>query len=98
LTQNFFIILILVYTNIGERALVTKEARTANVIACGTVECLVLDRNSFQLLLADVQDDINGEMKTREAKDAIRRNSEEGVQINIYICMFACTPYVSIHI
>ena len=62
----------------GERALVTKEARTANVIACGTVECLVLDRDSFQLLLLDVHDDISGEMQVREASDAKRRGSDDG--------------------
>ena len=62
----------------GERALVMKEARTANVIACGTVECLVLDRESFQLLLLDVHDDISGEMQVREASDAKRRGSDDG--------------------
>ena len=61
----------------GERALVTKEARTANVIACGTVECLVLDRDSFETLLLDVHDDISGEMLVREASDAKRRGSDE---------------------
>lgn len=62
----------------GERALVTKEARTANVVACGTVECLVLDRESFQLLLLDVHDDISGEMLVREKSDAKRRGSDDG--------------------
>ena len=61
----------------GERALVMQEARTANVIACGTVECLVLDRDSFQMLLLDVHDDISGEMQVREACDAKRRGSDE---------------------
>ena len=40
-TQEFF----------GERALITDETRKANVIACGPVECLVLERSSFQSLL-----------------------------------------------
>ena len=43
----------------GEKALITNEPRKANVIACGPVECLVLDRSSFQTLLAEVQDDLN---------------------------------------
>jgi CRP-like cAMP-binding protein len=60
----------------GERALVTNEKRTANVIACGTVECLVLDRNSFQILLLDVQDDITEEIKTRDCLDSKRRGSD----------------------
>jgi hypothetical protein len=58
--------------------------------------CIVLDRASFQLLLADVQEDINGEMNAREAKDARRRFSEEGMYLYVYlmdICMtiFTCT-------
>ena len=67
----------------GERALVMQEARTANVIACGTVECLVLDRESFEMLLLDVHDDISGEMQVREACDAKRRGSDDsGCLIN----------------
>lgn len=50
----------------GERALITNEVRKANVIACGNVECLVLDRTSFQSLLTEVQEDIVGEMDRRE--------------------------------
>jgi predicted lipoprotein with Yx(FWY)xxD motif len=47
--------------------------------------CIVLDRASFQLLLADVQEDINGEMNAREAKDARRRFSEEGMYLYVYL-------------
>jgi CRP-like cAMP-binding protein len=50
----------------GERALVTNETRAANIIACGPVECLVLDRTSFQLLLDDLKGDIAEEMVARE--------------------------------
>ena len=50
----------------GERALVTNEVRAANIIACGPVECLVLDRTSFQVLLADLKSDITDEMVARE--------------------------------
>lgn len=50
----------------GERALITNEARKANVIACGAVECLVLERSSFQSLLADVQDDIVNVINQRD--------------------------------
>lgn len=42
----------------GERALITNEVRKANVIACGPVECLVLERSNFQALLADVHEDL----------------------------------------
>ncbi len=42
----------------GERALITNEVRKANVIACGPVECLVLERSNFQALLTDVKDDL----------------------------------------
>ena len=54
----------------GERALVTNEARDADVIACGTVECLVLDRKSFQVLMTDLKDDITGEMQSRKRSEA----------------------------
>lgn len=53
----------------GERALITNEARKANVIACGPVECLVLERSSFQSLLADVQDDLVNVITKREVVD-----------------------------
>lgn len=52
----------------GERALITNEVRKANVIACGPVECLVLERSSFQSLLTDVQSDLLNEMTKREEK------------------------------
>lgn len=51
----------------GERALITNEPRKANVIACGPVECLVLERKNFQALLSDVQEDLKHEMTRREA-------------------------------
>ena len=60
----------------GERALVTNETRDADVIACGTVECLVLDRKSFQVLMADLKDDITGEMQSRKAVDNQRSEAE----------------------
>lgn len=50
----------------GERALITNEVRKANVIACGHVECLVLERSSFQSLLQEVQTDLVSEMSKRE--------------------------------
>jgi cGMP-dependent protein kinase len=50
----------------GERALITNEARKANVIACGPVECLVLERKNFQALLSDVQEDLKTEINRRE--------------------------------
>jgi cGMP-dependent protein kinase len=50
----------------GERALLTSEPRTANIIAVGSVECLVLERTSFQTLLTDVQDELTSQSKRRE--------------------------------
>lgn len=62
----------------GERALITNEARKANVIACGPVECLVLERSSFQSLLTDVQEDLIDIMTRRDAsKEAPAPAQEE---------------------
>jgi len=52
----------------GERALITNEQRKANVIACGPVECLVLERSSFQSLLSEVQNDLVDVMTNRDTK------------------------------
>jgi cGMP-dependent protein kinase len=67
----------------GERALVTNEVRKANVIAVGQVECLVLDRSSFQLLLTEVHDDIAEVIEERErrsssihSRDSLTRGGE----------------------
>jgi len=65
----------------GERALITNEARKANVIACGAVECLVLERTSFQALLADVQDDIVSAMSARETTTEVPKE-EDIVDLN----------------
>ena len=61
----------------GERALITNETRKANVIACGTVECLVLERQSFQDLLNEVQDDIKDAMSRRERSREDKAKEEE---------------------
>ena len=53
----------------GERALLTSEPRTANIVACGNVECLVLERTSFQTLLTDVQEELTVEAETRQNKN-----------------------------
>lgn len=55
----------------GERALITNETRKANVIASGHVECLVLERSSFQSLLTEVQDDIVNEMTKRDVSKTV---------------------------
>lgn len=69
----------------GERALITNEARKANVIACGAVECLVLERSSFQSLLSDVQDDLVDVMSKREVSskggDDAAKDTEEEVDL-----------------
>ncbi len=65
-TQEFF----------GERALITNETRKANVIACGTVECLVLERQSFQDLLNEIQEDIVDTMSRRDRDEEERLAKE----------------------
>lgn len=55
----------------GERALITNDVRKANVIACGPVECLVLERSNFLALLNDVQDDMKDEITRRETAGPI---------------------------
>ena len=51
----------------GERALITNEERKANVIACGNVECLVLERSAFffESLLSEIQEDLVQEITRR---------------------------------
>ena len=61
----------------GERALVSKESRVANVIAVGTVECLVLDRDSFNSLLADVHDDITDTIARRDLGEILGKRSSD---------------------
>lgn len=60
----------------GERALITNEARKANVIACGPVECLVLERKNFQALLSDVQEDLKTEINRRETGTSAPQEEE----------------------
>eukprot|EP00597_Dinobryon_sp_UTEXLB2267_P004373 CAMPEP_0170075284 /NCGR_PEP_ID=MMETSP0019_2-20121128/12445_1 /TAXON_ID=98059 /ORGANISM="Dinobryon sp., Strain UTEXLB2267" /LENGTH=583 /DNA_ID=CAMNT_0010286147 /DNA_START=786 /DNA_END=2537 /DNA_ORIENTATION=- len=43
----------------GERALIKKEPRKANVIANGFVECYYLDSNNFYSMLGEFVDDFN---------------------------------------
>ena len=43
----------------GERALIKKEPRAANIIAQGPVECYHLDRNNFLLMLGGLIDRMN---------------------------------------
>lgn len=43
----------------GERALIKKEPRAANVIAFGNVECYYLDRSNFNLMLGGLIDRLN---------------------------------------
>ena len=63
----------------GERALITNEVRKANVIACGPVECLVLERSSFQSLLTEVQEDLVVEMSRREKPGEAKGEEKEEV-------------------
>jgi len=65
----------------GEKALITNEPRKANVIACGSVECLVLDRSSFQTLLAEVQDDLNIAIIGREKGSPATTSGKGGSKV-----------------
>mmetsp|Transcript_34552 Transcript_34552/g.91733 ORF Transcript_34552/g.91733 Transcript_34552/m.91733 type:complete len:538 (+) Transcript_34552:963-2576(+) len=55
----------------GEIALVKNEPRMADVIANGSVECLVLEQVDFQRMLGKVGDVILEEIKRREASVGI---------------------------
>jgi CRP-like cAMP-binding protein len=68
-TQEFF----------GERALITNETRKANVIAVGSVECLVLERDVFQSLLNEIQEDIENTMSRREREEGEAKEREEAL-------------------
>ncbi len=61
----------------GEHALITNDVRTASIIAVGNVECLVLERSSFQTLLTDVQDDLVDAMTKRDESNAQDGNDED---------------------
>lgn len=43
----------------GERALIKKEPRAANVIAIGDVECYFLNNNDFSCILGEIVDKLN---------------------------------------
>jgi CRP-like cAMP-binding protein len=43
----------------GERAIIKKEPRAANVVAVGPVECYYLDSANFQLMLGQIVDKMN---------------------------------------
>jgi cGMP-dependent protein kinase len=62
----------------GERALIKKEPRKANVIAIGDVECLILDSNDFQELLASVHQQVETIIEHRESntKDILNKSEE----------------------
>lgn len=50
----------------GEVALMTNEPHQVSALACGVVECLVLERSSFQALLSEVQENLIEEAQKRE--------------------------------
>ena len=63
----------------GERALITNEPRKANVIATTNVECLVLERASFQSLLTEVHDDMKEVIVSRtEDEPALEASAATG--------------------
>jgi len=68
-TQDFF----------GERALINNEPRAANIVATEQLECLVLDRVSFQTWLADV-DAVKKKQKEKKAAATIARPRARDLQ------------------
>ena len=68
-TQDFF----------GERALINNEPRAANIVATEQLECLVLDRVSFQTWLADV-DAVKKKQKEKKAAVATARPAARDLQ------------------
>ena len=62
----------------GERALITNEPRKANVIATTHVECLVLERASFQSLLTEVHDDMKEVIGKRTEDESVPDSGPSG--------------------
>lgn len=50
----------------GEVALMKNEPHQVSAVACGVVECLVLERSSFQALLSEVQENLIEEAQRRD--------------------------------
>ena len=55
----------------GERALLTNESRAANCIAVGRVECLTLDRSSFERILGKLEHLLQQEMIRQQAMQEV---------------------------
>lgn len=60
--QNFF----------GEVALMNSEPHEVSAIACGVVECLVLERASFQVLLSEIQENLIEEAQRRDRSSSVK--------------------------
>ncbi|OQS05517.1 cAMP-dependent protein kinase catalytic subunit [Thraustotheca clavata] len=60
----------------GEMALLNDEPRKANVIACGQLECFILERAKFVELLGPLQDILNKEAEDRKVELKAREHIE----------------------
>lgn len=55
----------------GERALIKKEPRAANVVAVGAVECYFLNKDDFALILGDIVEKLNTMNEVRVLRPAV---------------------------
>ena len=67
----------------GERALIKKEPRAANVIAFGNVECYYLDRSNFNLMLGGLIDRLNqiNEFRVLQGASALQGLSDRRLRL-----------------
>ncbi|KAI3385501.1 hypothetical protein SNEBB_003401 [Seison nebaliae] len=76
----------------GEKALLSDDRRTANVISDGNVECLTLDRTSFVTLIGHLdelrENDYGDELRNVESCDDVRIDSDSEI-------VFSETPKTS---
>ena len=55
----------------GERALIKKEPRAANVVAVGTVECYYLNKDDFAMILGDIVEKLTTMNEVRVLRPAV---------------------------
>jgi CRP-like cAMP-binding protein len=57
----------------GERSLITREPRAANVIAVTDLECAAMDRSAFERLLGDVKEVMSRQIKQYKTAEQIQQ-------------------------
>jgi CRP-like cAMP-binding protein len=63
----------------GEKALLTEDVRQATCVATSDVKCLFLMRQDFNLMLGDLQDLLDGNIRTEDQAVAKEVAKEEGI-------------------